>query len=35
MGKTDSVKFPGYEALVNRFQKEVEALWRAEDEEKG
>jgi len=34
MGKTESVKFPGYVALVNRFQKEVEALWRAEDEEK-
>ena len=35
MGKTESIEFPGYEALANRFQKEVEALWRAEDEEQG
>jgi hypothetical protein len=33
MGKTEALHFPGYEALLTRFQKEVHALWRAEDEE--
>lgn len=34
MGEIEEINFPGYEALVNRFQKEVENLWKAEDEEK-
>jgi Family of unknown function (DUF6516) len=33
MGEVEEVEFPGYEALVDRFQKEVEDLWRAEDEQ--
>ena len=33
MGEVEEVLFPGYEALVDRFQKEVEDLWRAEDEQ--
>jgi hypothetical protein len=33
MGEVEEVKFPGYEELVDRFQKEVEDLWRAEDEQ--
>ena len=28
MGQITSVDFPGYEALVDRFQEEVEDLWR-------
>ncbi len=32
-GKVEEVEFPGYEALVDRFQKEVEDLWRTEDEQ--
>ena len=35
MGAVEEIDFPGYEALVDRFQKEVEALWRAEDEQEG
>jgi len=34
MGEVEEMGFPGYEALVDRFQKEVEDLWRAEDEQK-
>ncbi len=34
MGEVEEIDFPGYEALVDRFQKEVEDLWRAEDEKK-
>jgi len=34
MGEIEKIDFPGYEALVDRFQKEVEDLWRAEDEQK-
>lgn len=33
MVEVEEVEFPGYEALVDRFQKEVEDLWRAEDEQ--
>lgn len=33
MGLVEEIVFPGYEVLVNRFQKEVEDLWRAEDEQ--
>jgi hypothetical protein len=33
MGEVAEVEFPGYEALADRFQKEVEDLWRAEDEQ--
>ena len=33
MGEVEEVEFPGYEALVDRFQKEVADLWRAEDEQ--
>ena len=34
MGEVKEIDFPGYAALVDRFQKEVEDLWRAEDEQK-
>lgn len=34
MGEVEEIDFPGYEALVDRFQNEVEDLWRAEDEQK-
>ena len=34
LGYDKEIEFPGYEALVDRFQKEVEDLWRAEDEQK-
>lgn len=33
-GNTEEIGFPGYEALVDRFKKEVEELWRLEDEQK-
>ena len=33
MGKVSSVDFPGHEALVDRFQREVTELWRNEDEQ--
>jgi len=35
MGKVEETEFEGYEALLNRFQQEVQELWRMEDEEKG
>jgi hypothetical protein len=34
MGKVEEIEFEGYEALLNRFQQEVQELWRIEDEEK-
>ena len=34
MGDIEEIEFHGYEALLTRFQKEVEDLWRAEDEQK-
>ncbi len=34
MGKTETIEFPGYAALVNRFQEELREIWRAEDETK-
>ena len=34
LGYDKEIECPGYEALVDRFQKEVENLWRAEDEQK-
>jgi hypothetical protein len=33
MGRVEKVEFHGYEALVVRFEREVHALWRAEDVE--
>jgi Family of unknown function (DUF6516) len=33
MGKTEHLRFSGYEQLVNRFEREVRELWRLEDEE--
>jgi hypothetical protein len=33
MGQITSVDFSGYKALVDRFQDEVEKLWRDEDEQ--
>lgn len=33
MGEVREVEFAGYETLVARFQKEVEDLWKAEDEQ--
>jgi hypothetical protein len=32
-GEVESVEFNGYEALSVRFQKEVQELWRQEDEQ--
>ena len=34
MGEIEAISFPGYQALVDRFQKEVDELWRIEDEQK-
>ena len=34
MGTVDSFEFRGYQQLVDRFQKEVEALWRQEDDQR-
>jgi len=34
MGQIEKIDFSGYKALVDRFQKEVEDLWRVEDEQK-
>jgi hypothetical protein len=31
MGQVEKVEFHGYEALVARFERELHALWRAED----
>ena len=33
-GEVEDIKFSGYEELVQRFQQEVQELWRLEDEEK-
>lgn len=33
MGKVEDIEFSSYEALADRFQREVQQLWRAEDEE--
>ena len=33
MGAVSVLKFPGYEALLHRFRKEVYELWRLEDEQ--
>ena len=33
MGKVSSVDFPGYEALLDQFQREVTELWRNEDDQ--
>ena len=35
MGKIEEIEFESYAALLNRFQQEVQELWRMEDEEKG
>jgi hypothetical protein len=32
MGRVEKVVFHGYEALVARFERELHALWRAEDD---
>jgi hypothetical protein len=34
MGKVENIEFTGYEALVRRFQVELEELWRAQREKK-
>ncbi len=34
MGRVEEFRFTGYEALVARFEEEVQELWRKEDEEK-
>jgi hypothetical protein len=31
MGKVERIEFPGYEALLTRFEREVHALWKTED----
>jgi hypothetical protein len=33
MGKISSVDFPGYEALLDRFRRELTEIWRNEDEQ--
>jgi len=33
MGDVEEVEFRGYEALVTRFEREIHALWKAEDED--
>jgi hypothetical protein len=33
MGKVEAVEFDVYETLAIRFRKEVQELWRKEDEE--
>jgi len=33
MGKVAKIEFHGYEALVARFERELHALWREEDDE--
>ena len=35
MGEVTRIDFRSYEVLAQRFQREVEALWRSEDEEEG
>jgi hypothetical protein len=32
MGRVEKIEFHGYEALVTRFERELYALWRTEDE---
>ena len=32
MGKVEAVEFDDYETVATRFQKEVQELWREEDE---
>ena len=32
MGNVQQIDFPGYEAVLDRFQREVQELWRSEDE---
>ena len=32
MGKVEKIEFHGYEALLTRFEREVRALWKAEEE---
>jgi hypothetical protein len=34
MGKVERIEFDSYEALANRFYREVQELWRREDEER-
>ncbi len=31
MGQVEEIEFHGYEALVTKFEREVHALWKAED----
>jgi hypothetical protein len=33
MGRVEEVEFQGYEALVARFERELHALWRAQDDD--
>jgi hypothetical protein len=33
MGKVENIEFHGYEALLTRFEREVYALWKAENED--
>jgi hypothetical protein len=33
MGKIEKIEFHGYEALLTRFEREVRALWKAEEED--
>ena len=32
-GHVEKIEFPGYDALLSRFQNELQQLWRMEDEE--
>jgi hypothetical protein len=34
MGKVEKIEFRSYEALLLRFQREIEELWRSEDEKR-
>jgi hypothetical protein len=33
MGKVEKIDFPGFEALLDRFEREVYGMWKEEDEE--
>ena len=33
MGRIEKIEFHGYEALVARFERELQTLWRAEDDD--
>jgi Family of unknown function (DUF6516) len=33
MGRIEKIEFHGYEALVARFERELHAVWRVEDED--